>query len=138
MKFLGKCKCGNSSVLLQGVESLGELNPRICDCDFCKNNPSAIVSGPNLAITISSQEGGFTKRSNGSDQAVFYHCSGCNQMVAVGAEIAGQLKGALNAHMLDCQEHLGEAIAVQPKLLAPHEKLERWSSIWGALKIGHA
>lgn len=138
MEFLGKCKCGNSTILLEGAESLGALNPRICDCEFCKSNPSAIVSGPGLTITVSTENGGFTNRLNGSEQAVFYHCAYCNQMLAVGAEIAGQQKGALNALLLDDQEHLGEPVAIQPRLLEPHEKLKRWSNLWCELRIVHA
>lgn len=138
MKYLGKCKCGNSSVMLEGVESLGVLKPRICDCEYCKKNPSALVSGPNLTVTILSLEGEFITKRNGSGQAEFYQCRGCNQLLAVGTVISGQSKGALNANLLDHREELGTPIAIQPRLLSSNEKVDRWSRIWGILNVRRA
>lgn len=86
-------------------------------------------------ITIFSEKGGFDKVKNGSGQAIFYRCVVCNQLVAVGAELSGHLKGALNSHLLDDQDQLGETIAIRPRFLAAQEKLARWSKIWGTLKF---
>ena len=138
MKYSGRCKCGNSKVSLEGVESLGEISPRICDCDYCNRHPSSMISEPSLDVKVVSCKGSFVTAKNGSDQAIFYHCNNCNQLVAVGAEIAGKLRGALNATLLKNHDQLGPPVSIQPRLLAPSEKLERWLKVWSRLSIGNA
>ena len=138
MRHTGTCKCGHSSVLHDSSDDLSAVNPRICDCDFCQQNPSAMISGPNAACAINSDNGKFTQKTNGSEQATFYHCYNCDQLLAVGAQIEGESKGAINGLLLDHSAQLGEPVFIQPRLLSAKEKAARWSVVWGRLYVDHA
>jgi hypothetical protein len=56
--------------------------------------------------------------------------------LAVGCEIQGRLRGAVNAILLEQRAELGEHVIIRPRLLAADEKLARWESLWGELAIG--
>jgi len=97
-----------------------------------------MVSDPKLVIEIDSGNSEFLIRANGSGQAAFYHCMSCEQLLAVGANIAKQSKGAVNALVCDDRERFAKPIRVQPRLLSADEKVARWAMIWGQLIIGRA
>ncbi|MCO1334211.1 hypothetical protein MO867_07620 [Microbulbifer sp. OS29] len=72
-------------------------------------------------------------KQNGDQLANFYHCKACNELLAVGCNINGQFRGAINSNLLQDVNQLGNPIKIQPRLLSAEEKLERWSNLWGAL-----
>jgi hypothetical protein len=72
---------------------------------------------------------------NGDQLASFYHCSSCGDLLAVGCEIDGQLRGAVNALLLDQRASLGTPVQIQPKFLPSAEKLSRWKTLWGKLTV---
>ncbi|WP_444959441.1 hypothetical protein [Microbulbifer sp. VVAC002] len=76
---------------------------------------------------------GISTNQNGDQLAVFYHCKGCNQLLAVGCNINSQLRGAVNLNLLKGVDRLGDPIQVQPRLLSADQKLERWGKLWGFL-----
>jgi len=135
MKHFGKCKCGNCEVVIEAPFDLGELVPRMCDCDYCALHSSAMVSHPQLAIVISATTSGLKLGSNGSGQATFYQCKNCDQLLAVGATLSGVSMGAVNALMFGGLDKFSEPVSIQPRLLSPSDKAARWAKIWGSLKI---
>jgi len=88
-----------------------------------------------MVISICSGESGLQLNYNGSGQAAFYHCKRCDLLVAVGATIAGQLRGAVNVYLLQDRDQFAQPIAIQPRLLSPSEKMERWAKIWATLIV---
>lgn len=72
---------------------------------------------------------------NGDRLATFYHCTSCAEPLAVGCEIKGRLRGAVNAFLLERRAELGAQVAIQPRLLSATEKLQRWEKIWGELRV---
>jgi hypothetical protein len=54
-------------------------------------------------------------------------------LLAVGREIDGQLRGAVNSLLLEQNASLGPNVPIRPRLLSASEKLERWSKLWGKL-----
>ena len=75
-----------------------------------------------------------TVNKNGDELASFYHCASCSELLAVGCEINGELRGAVNAQLLDQRDSLGPAVPIQPRLLSSAEKVGRWGKLWGTLK----
>lgn len=71
---------------------------------------------------------------NGDELANFYYCNHCGDFLAVGCNLNGELRGAVNSNLLQSASNLGDRIRIQPRLLSPNEKLERWAQLWGALK----
>ncbi|UTW47124.1 hypothetical protein [Bacterioplanoides sp. SCSIO 12839] len=72
-------------------------------------------------------------KKNGDQLANFYYCQHCNDLLAVGCLIDGQLRGAINTTLLQDKNQLGELVKIQPRLLSAAEKLERWGMLWGNL-----
>lgn len=125
------CSCGQWQAKITVTKPLKELNPRICDCDYCQSHPSSVVSDPNMVIDLI---GGTTQiRKNGDRLANFYHCDCCGDFLAVGCHINGVLHGAVNSNLFSDTSQLGESVNIQPRLLSANEKIERWAGLWGTL-----
>ena len=134
MNIHGACKCGNCVVVAEGSVVLGELIPRICDCEYCQKNPSAVISHPNMTTLIESRSS-IIDEFNGSGQATFYYCKSCKQMLAVGATIDGVTLGAINKNLFGKTRQFPEPILIHPWRLSPSEKIARWPKVWGRLKV---
>ena len=76
---------------------------------------------------------GVSTKKNGDQLANFYYCKGCSILLAVGCNINGQLRGAVNSNLLQDVNQLGKPVQIQPRLLSANEKLERWNKLWGVL-----
>lgn len=133
MNYSGSCKCKRWKISISSAESLGSFKPRVCDCDYCKRHPSAVISEPLMVIELISSSGSLATNRNGDLLAAFYHCRDCGELLAVGRCIDGLLRGAVNALLLDQKSLLGESLPIQPRLLSGAEKLARWSKLWGSL-----
>lgn len=135
MELEGACGCGTWSVTVDTSRPLTELRPRECDCEYCQAHPAAVISEPNMVCRLSGPAGSLIVDTNGAGLASFYRCGGCGQLIAVGREIEGTLRGAVNAVLLAKREQLGETLSIQPRLLTGPQKLARWSELWGTLSI---
>ena len=133
MHYLGSCKCKQWKLRVSTDEALGNLNPRVCDCEYCKSHPSAIISGSDMQIEFLGDRENITIDINGDELALFYRCKACGDLLAVGCEIDGQLRGAVNSSLLDRKDLLGSSVAIQPRLLSASEKMQRWGKLWGKL-----
>ena len=131
MLYKGSCKCNRWRVEVKITEPLDSFAPRICDCSYCQDNPSRIISDPKMAIEFIGE--GVSIRKNGDQIANFYHCNDCGILLAAGCRLDGQLRGAVNSNLLHDSNQLGEPIQIQPRLLSTDEKLERWNKLWGVL-----
>lgn len=136
MVYIGSCKCDRWRVDVRLTVPLEELNPRVCDCHYCQTsygetNSASILSDPNMLVTFIGE--GVSIEQNGDRLANFFHCEGCKTLLAVGRDINGQLRGAVNANLLQDINKLGHPIQIQPRLLSANEKLERWNKLWGQL-----
>ena len=134
MNYSGSCKCKRWSIQVSTAEALSKLNPRVCDCTYCKTHPAAIISEPHMLIRLVGEAGDLVVNTNGDQLASFYHCASCGEMLAVGCVIRGQMRGAVNSLLLDQKELLGASMPIQPRLLSAAEKLGRWSKLWGSLE----
>ena len=125
----GSCHCGKIKVILSLPADLNTYRPRACDCDFCKRRNISYLSDPEGSLKIKSDAKLLTHR-HGSNQASFLTCNQCNDMVAVVCEIHNQLRGAVNATLLNDRARLKPSQIVSPKSLSADEKIERWHKLW--------
>jgi hypothetical protein len=136
MKYYGACSCSTCRTEFETDLPLSEFQPRICDCQYCQQNPGQLLSHPSAQIRvladIASQ---LTANKNGGTSARFYHCKNCNDFVCVGVEIDQRMRGVLNSNLLTDREALGESIPIQPRLLSDQEKLDRWKKLWSHLSF---
>ena len=131
MIYQGRCTCGEWNIDLEFTQPTKILSPRICDCEYCKSNPSKIISAPDLAAKFF---GGSCKiRKNGDQLANFYYCTGCSQLLAVGCYINGSLLGAINCGLFPDKVKFGAPVNVQPRFLSSEEKIDRWGKLWGKI-----
>jgi len=131
MNYTGSCSCNRWQVEIEVPRPLEEFNPRVCDCSYCQNNPSEIISDPKMKIKYSGGETSIAK--NGDQLANFYYCDYCGDLLAVGCDLDGQRRGAVNSKLLHSFNQLGKPIQIQPRLLSVVEKLDRWEKLWGVL-----
>jgi hypothetical protein len=87
-----------------------------------------------MHIQVMGEASNLVVNKNGDQLASFYHCAKCEDLLSVGCVFRGQLRGAVNALLLDQKELLGARIPIQPRLLSADEKLDRWSKLWGNLE----
>ena len=127
----GSCSCGQWQVKVRVDRSIDDLNPRICDCNYCKAHPSAVISNPSMEIDLTGGRATFDQ--NGDRLAKFFRCEGCGDLLAVGCLISDVMRGAVNSNLFGDTYHFGEPIQIQPWLLSSKEKLERWGKLWGVL-----
>lgn len=131
MHFKGSCSCKRWQVDIEIPRPLEEFQPRVCDCNYCQKHPSEVISDPEMIIEF---VGGETSVVQIGDQlANFHYCNSCGDFLAVGCDINGQLRGAMNSALLHNFNQLGKPIQVQPRLLSSDEKLDRWGKLWGVL-----
>jgi hypothetical protein len=130
----GRCQCGNVSVCINLPTDLESHAARRCDCDFCTHRGICYLSHPDGALEINAAKP-LEHLQQGSNQARFLNCPGCDSVVAVVLALEEGLQGALNANLLDDQNRLQEAVTVSPKHLDPDQKRLRWSGVWCAVKI---
>ena len=127
----GGCHCGCLQVEFATRLSPTGINPRACDCSFCRKHGAAYLSDPvgRLRIVASSATALRAYRQ-GSEAARFQLCGRCGVLVAVTYMNAGSLFGAVNAGCLDPSIALGPRVVASPQLLGPEQKIDRWLQLW--------
>lgn len=129
MKYSSSCQCGKVGVVLSLPHSIERLEPRECDCDFCKSHELIYLSEPDGELSIEAH-GALKQLKQGSEQATFWQCTSCNKIVAVTIAFDGQIKGAVNGNLFTKNWRLKNSVTVSPKILSPEKKRERWASAW--------
>jgi hypothetical protein len=130
-EFSGSCYCGNITVIFRAEAKSETLQPRTCDCGFCRRNGAEWVSDPDGRIDIAvMNEAALSLYEQGSEMARFWICQRCGTTTAVTAEINGKLHGAINANCLEGTEKFADSKSVSPKSLSDFEKRVRWEETW--------
>lgn len=129
MKYSSSCQCGKVGVLLSLPHAIERLEPRKCDCDFCKSHELIYLSEADGELSIEAH-GALKQLKQGSEQATFWQCTSCSQIVAVTIAFDGQIKGAVNGNLFTKNWCLKNSVTVSPKVLSPEKKRERWASVW--------
>ncbi len=134
MNYSSSCQCGKIEILLSLPHSIETLEPRRCNCDFCNSHDLIYLSEPRGELTIGGNSG-LRQLKQGSEQAIFWQCKSCNQIVAVTSELDSQVKGAVNGKLFTKTRTLKIPVTVSPKVLSPEKKRERWASVWSKVNF---
>ena len=134
MKYSSACTCEKIQVKLSLPKQLDKYTPRACDCDFCTVRKASYLSDPHGVLEVT-KSGGLEQLVQGSEQAIFWQCKSCHELIVVTYEFEGGLKGAVNASLFAKIIKLQQSIPVSPKLLSPEEKLERWREAWMTVRF---
>jgi len=130
----GNCNCGCVTFHLELPEPITACAPRACDCDFCVARKACYLSHPFGEVTVSASET-LAVEQQGSNQAKFLCCNRCGDLVAVICSINSELKGTINAPLLERFGELDDPLIVSPKKLSAKEKLARWDAAWMRVTI---
>ncbi len=133
METTGNCRCNAVTVRVSADIQTGELQPRRCDCDYCRSKPSGLISHPSMQVSVGVPLSALKAEKNGDRLATFFRCKTCDDLIAVGGEIDGEWRGAVNADLLACRAEFGDDVAISPKTLSPSEKQARWKMLWGRI-----
>lgn len=131
IKLGGACHCGNIGVDLALPNPAEHYQPRVCDCDFCRQHGAAYLSDPAGALSISVKDPRLLGRyRQGSAIADCLFCRHCGVLVGISYQDGEQLFATVNWRVLEKQTGFGAPLAVSPKTLSAAEKVERWKSVW--------
>lgn len=127
----GSCHCGRIRIEYSTGQEPATMNPRACDCSFCRKHGAAYVSGPadRLRLVITRPDVVHSYRQ-GSEAAQFQLCRECGVLIAATFEHEGRIHGAVNAACLDGSATLGATVSVSPQLLSRDAKVARWLQAW--------
>lgn len=129
MTYSSNCQCGKVEVFLSLHPAIESLEPRECDCSFCKSYGLIYLSEPDGNLIVKAKLP-LNQLRQGSEQATFWQCHSCCQIIAVTCEFDGELKGAVNGNLFAMSKKLKLPVIVSPRLLLPIKKRERWASAW--------
>lgn len=129
MKYTASCDCGRIDITVDFPHAIETYQPRACDCDFCMARGLAYLSDPDGTLSFAPKDG-MRQLKQGSQQASFWQCEHCNQVLVVTHEEEGVLRGAVSKALFEKTYELAPAVWVSPKQFSPKEKTQRWSAVW--------
>lgn len=135
MNYSTTCKCGTIKIKAFFPLSIEEYQARACDCSFCVPRELAYLSDVNGTISFSPTSE-LNQLKQGSEQATFWQCLHCEQVVAVTNTANGETRGALSKALFDEQFALRPSISLSPKQLSATQKAERWPTVWSLVVSG--
>ncbi|ACQ92323.1 glutathione-dependent formaldehyde-activating GFA [Tolumonas auensis DSM 9187] len=129
-KLKAGCHCGNITAMVELTSPPSTLNPRACDCDFCRKHGAAYVSDPKGKLTISVREPELLgKYHQGSGTADFLFCRQCGVLVGVSFQQEQNMYATINARIIE-NAVFGDTCSASPKKLSTAEKIARWQTVW--------
>ncbi|MFC3120477.1 aldehyde-activating protein [Agaribacter flavus] len=135
MKYITSCSCGTIDVCLILPKAIELYRPRQCDCDFCNAYNLRYLSDVDGILWFSPIEK-LRIIKQGSEQARFWQCLYCEQVIAVTNEYDGEVRGAVSSALFEEYCVLRENDIISPKTLSASEKSKRWTQIW--CKVEHS
>ncbi len=129
-KLKGRCHCGNITADIELTSPPSALNPRACDCDFCRQHGAAYISDPQGKLAISVNEPSLLGRYHqGSGTADFLFCRQCGVLVGVSFQQEQNVFATINANIIE-EAVFGDICSASPKKLSTAEKIARWQAVW--------
>lgn len=134
MHYSASCSCGEVTIQFSLPNLIESYEPRQCDCDFCMARGLSYLSDPDGTLTITSAKP-LKGLQQGSNQASFLQCTGCDEVVAVTCQYETELRGAASSKLFAKCYQLASSAPVSPKLLSAIDKRERWLTIWARVNV---
>jgi hypothetical protein len=129
----GGCYCGNIGLEVDLTIDPATINPRACDCNFCRAHGAAYVTDPNGSVAITIKDPSLvTHYQMGDRMAEFLLCKRCGVLVGGGFEHDGRRYATVNVNALDARCDFAEPVVVSPQKLSGEQKAKRWQELWFA------
>ncbi|MGS2719409.1 hypothetical protein [Paraglaciecola aestuariivivens] len=129
MNYKLYCSCKQIEVAAFFPTDIENYQARACDCSFCLPLKLAYLSDANGSFSFG-PKAKMEQLKQGSNQAIFWQCKGCKDIIGVTYQNAHEVRGALSQQLFLSQHNLLPAVEVSPKTLSPTEKTQRWSAVW--------
>ncbi len=130
-EYQGGCYCGNLQLKLSSTLAIPDLQPRACDCRFCRKHDAAWISDARGTLHVSSSEPQAVSRfRQGSSAAEFLLCQRCGVLAAVLYRPDDGCFAAVNSKAIDTAQPFPPAVCASPQKLGKSEKIARWRSLW--------
>jgi hypothetical protein len=111
--------------------SADELQPRTCQCLFCRPRGASYISDPAGRLEVHVKDLRYVyAHVFGTATADFMHCGRCNHLVYVSSEIEGQLYGLVVQQSLDVDIDPGRGRAMNFSAESLATRLERRAESW--------
>lgn len=130
MVITGRCHCGNVAYEFHSTLEVDELQPRACDCTFCRAHGAKCVSDAKGAATISVRDNAnLTRHRFGMGTADFLVCGVCG--VYLGALITqdGVTKATLNLRASRFHDLMASSVSYGPENEATRiaRRMQAWT-----------
>jgi hypothetical protein len=133
--ILGKCQCGRVVVTFTTANA-AVLEPRACQCSFCRRHGAHTVSDPAGQVVFKAERGVIHRHQFGMRSADFLICSDCGVYVGVVARVDGADYAAVNAVGVDFSELAARtAVKVNLDQETRPERDARRKRIWSPAKV---
>ncbi len=127
----GSCACGSVSYRFQSRLSEEELQPRACQCLFCRPRGASYVSDPAGRLEVRVRDLRYLyAHVFGTGTADFMHCGRCNHLVYVSSEIDGRVYGLVLQQSMDIDIEPGRSRAMDYSEESLETRLERRAGHW--------
>lgn len=127
----GGCHCGRVGVVFETAHTPSTLQPRACDCSFCRKHGAAWISDASGRLTVDATTPSDVRSyRQGSESARFLLCAHCGVLVAVVFEADDERFAAVNVGCLDDVIAFPAPVVASPQRLDASEKIDRWRMLW--------
>jgi hypothetical protein len=127
----GGCACGAVSYRFFCDLSLEQIEPRACQCQFCRPRGSSYISATHGRLEVRVRDARFLySHVFGTDTADFVHCGSCNHLVYVSSEVDGRLYGLVVEQSLYENLDVGRGRAVDFSAETLEARLARRAATW--------
>lgn len=99
--YYGSCHCGAIAVEIRTISEAKILEPRACQCSFCRRHGARTVADPQGRATISAQDSNaITRYRFARKTADFLICATCGTYVAALMDNEGAARSTINVNGL--------------------------------------
>lgn len=127
----GSCACGSVQYRFRCHVAVDELQPRACQCLFCRPRGASYISDPGGQLEVRVRDLRYLyAHVFGTATADFMHCGRCNHLVYVSTEIDGRLYGLVVQESLDADIDPGRSRAMEFGGESLEERVARRAETW--------
>ena len=127
----GGCACGIVRYRFLSSKPAGELQPRACQCIFCKPGNAQYVgdSAGRLEVEVTDKRYLYS-HSFGTYTADFVHCGRCNHLVYVTTIVDGKIYALVELHGLEEDLEASDPVPMDFDGESVDERLGRRAGTW--------
>lgn len=134
MLIQGQCHCGNLAFDLSTEASESEIEPRACDCTFCRIHGAKNWSDPNGRVTIRVRDQRFLQKYLFSlKTAEFFICRACGAYVGAVLSNGDGMWSTVNLRLT--RFHSLPASPASYGLEQAEERISRRKNVWTPTEV---